>query len=93
LLNLVVNARDAMPDGGTITIAGQEQTIGSDHISGLAPGRYVCLSVSDTGHGMDEATLARAMEPFFTTKGSARAQVWACRWCTGWPRSRAGAWS
>ena len=69
LLNLVVNARDAMPDGGTITIAGQEQTIGSDHISGLAPGRYVCLSVSDTGHGMDEATLARAMEPFFTTKG------------------------
>jgi nitrogen-specific signal transduction histidine kinase/CheY-like chemotaxis protein len=69
LLNLVVNARDAMPDGGTITIAGQERTIDSDHISGLAPGRYVCLSVSDTGHGMDEATLARAMEPFFTTKG------------------------
>lgn len=61
--------RDAMPQGGTITIAGQEQTIGSDHISGLAPGRYVCLSVSDTGQGMDEATLARAMEPFFTTKG------------------------
>jgi PAS domain S-box-containing protein len=69
LLNLVVNARDAMPDGGTITIAGQEQTIGSNHISGLAPGRYVCLSVSDTGQGMDEVTLARAMEPFFTTKG------------------------
>jgi PAS domain S-box-containing protein len=68
LLNLVVNARDAMLDGGTITIAGQEQTIGSDQISGLSPGRYVCLSVSDTGHGMDEATLARAMEPFFTTK-------------------------
>jgi PAS domain S-box-containing protein len=69
LLNLVVNARDAMPDGGTITIAGQEQTIGVDHSSDLAPGRYVCLSVSDTGQGMDEATLARAMEPFFTTKG------------------------
>jgi PAS domain S-box-containing protein len=72
LLNLVVNARDAMPEGGTITIAGQEQTIGSDRISGLAPGLYVCLSVSDTGHGMDEATLARAMEPFFTTKGVGR---------------------
>jgi len=68
LLNLVVNARDAMPDGGMITIAGQEQAIGPDQMSGLSPGRYVCLSVSDTGHGMDEATLARAMEPFFTTK-------------------------
>jgi CheY-like chemotaxis protein len=69
LLNLVVNARDAMPDGGTITIEGQEQAISPEHLSGLEPGRYVCLSVSDTGNGMDEATLARAMEPFFTTKG------------------------
>ncbi|MBM1169648.1 MHYT domain-containing protein [Microvirga arabica] len=69
LLNLVVNARDAMPEGGVITIAAQEQTIDQDHGIGLALGRYVCLSVTDTGEGMDEATLARAMEPFFTTKG------------------------
>jgi len=69
LLNLVVNARDAMPEGGTITIAADERAIGPSHMSGLAPGRYVCLAVIDTGHGMDEATLARAMEPFFTTKG------------------------
>jgi PAS domain S-box-containing protein len=69
LLNLVVNARDAMPEGGAITIAGQEQTVGPGHASGLAPGQYVCLSVADTGQGMDETTLARAMEPFFTTKG------------------------
>ncbi|NBJ13556.1 MHYT domain-containing protein [Microvirga arsenatis] len=69
LLNLVVNARDAMPEGGTITIAGREEVVAPGHASGLAPGGYVCLSVSDTGHGMDEATLARAMEPFFTTKG------------------------
>jgi PAS domain S-box-containing protein len=69
LLNLVVNARDAMPDGGTVTIAGREQAIGLGHTSGLALGQYVCLSVTDTGEGMDEPTLTRAMEPFFTTKG------------------------
>jgi PAS domain S-box-containing protein len=69
LLNLVVNARDAMPEGGMVTVAGQEQAIGEGHASGLAPGQYVCLSVTDTGQGMDEDTLARAMEPFFTTKG------------------------
>jgi len=68
LLNLVVNAREAMQEGGTITVAGQERAIQAGHTNGLAPGGYVCLSVSDTGEGMDEATLARAMEPFFTTK-------------------------
>jgi PAS domain S-box-containing protein len=69
LLNLAVNARDAMPEGGTIVIAAREQTVGKGHTSGLAPGRYVCLSVQDQGEGMDAATLARAAEPFFTTKG------------------------
>jgi PAS domain S-box-containing protein len=68
LLNLVVNARDAMPDGGIVTIAGSEREV-SDPITGLASGRYVCLAVSDTGEGMDAETLARAAEPFFTTKG------------------------
>jgi CheY-like chemotaxis protein/anti-sigma regulatory factor (Ser/Thr protein kinase) len=69
LLNLAVNARDAMPDGGVITIAAKEQGVGTGQVDGLAPGRYVCLSVADTGEGMDDATLARALEPFFTTKG------------------------
>ncbi|GJD93907.1 MHYT domain-containing protein [Methylobacterium iners] len=69
LLNLVVNARDAMPNGGIITISAREQAVGTDQVSGLSPGKYVCLAVSDTGTGMDEATLGRAMEPFFTTKG------------------------
>jgi PAS domain S-box-containing protein len=69
LLNLAVNARDAMPEGGTIVIAAREQTIGKDHTAGLAPGRYICLSVQDHGEGMDAATLTRAAEPFFTTKG------------------------
>ena len=68
LLNLVVNARDAMPDGGAIVIEAQPVEI-ADAPDGLKPGRYVRLAVSDTGVGMDEATVARAVEPFFTTKG------------------------
>ena len=75
LLNLAVNARDAMPDGGCITIAAREEIIperegeGQGEPGGLTPGRYFCLAVSDTGAGMDEETLAHAAEPFFTTKG------------------------
>jgi PAS domain S-box-containing protein len=72
LLNLAVNARDAMPSGGTITIAAREERVLANSASGLKAGRYVCLSVSDTGEGMDKATLERAMEPFFTTKGIGR---------------------
>lgn len=69
LLNLTLNSRDAMPDGGTITISAHDERIDGNHPTGLTPGHYVCLSVSDTGHGMDEATLSRVAEPFFTTKG------------------------
>jgi PAS domain S-box-containing protein len=69
LLNLAVNGRDAMPNGGSITISVAEHTIGESHATGLPPGDYATLSVTDTGHGMDEATIARATEPFFTTKG------------------------
>src|SRR5207249_6678390 len=67
--NLAVNARDAMPQGGRLTIAARLEDIGAGHRSALSAGRYVAISVSDTGEGMDEATLARATEPFFTTKG------------------------
>jgi PAS domain S-box-containing protein len=69
LLNLCVNARDAMPNGGAITIAARAHAVESGHETALSPGRYVCLSVSDSGEGMDAETLARATEPFFTTKG------------------------
>jgi PAS domain S-box-containing protein len=69
ILNLAVNARDAMPEGGTLRISADLETVGRQHRSGLKPGRYLCLSVADTGTGMDEATLARAVEPFFSTKG------------------------
>jgi CheY-like chemotaxis protein len=69
LLNLVVNARDAMPDGGEIVIATRREDIRAGNINRLKAGPYICLAVSDTGAGMDEVTLNRAMEPFFTTKG------------------------
>jgi PAS domain S-box-containing protein len=72
LLNLAVNARDAMPGGGSIVIAAREETVTAGSAGKLKAGRYVCLSMQDTGEGMDKATLARAMEPFFTTKGVGR---------------------
>jgi len=69
LLNLVVNARDAMPNGGTIIISAQVSEITTDQPGSISPGTYVCLAVSDAGEGMDDETLRRATEPFFTTKG------------------------
>ncbi|MBO9601240.1 MAG: PAS domain-containing protein [Novosphingobium sp.] len=69
LLNLIVNARDAMPGGGTILIAASCETIARRGAAGLAPGDYVRLVVNDRGAGMDAETLRRATEPFFTTKG------------------------
>ncbi|HEX8379703.1 MAG TPA: PAS domain S-box protein [Allosphingosinicella sp.] len=72
VLNLAVNARDAMPGGGALTIAASARSVAAGEVAGLAEGRYVRLSVGDTGTGMDEATLERAVEPFFSTKGVGR---------------------
>ena len=69
ILNLCVNARDAMPDGGAITISANEQHVGTEHETKLPSGHYACLTVLDQGEGMSEETLQRATEPFFTTKG------------------------
>jgi len=70
VMNLVVNARDAMPSGGLLTLRAEAVTIarGRDG-DGLPVGTYACVSVSDTGGGMDDAVRARIFEPFFTTKG------------------------
>jgi len=67
ILNLGMNACDAMPEGGTLTLAARNARVTGDRR--LADGRYVVVAVSDTGHGMDEATRQRAIEPFFSTKG------------------------
>ncbi len=72
LLNLCINARDAMPEGGVLTIGLRNAEVEADStpaVRGLAPGRYLVVSVTDTGHGMDEATRQSAFDPFFTTKG------------------------
>jgi CheY-like chemotaxis protein len=71
LLNLAVNARDAMPGGGRLSVATSRFTLGEEHIERrhrMPPGDYACLAVTDTGVGMDEATQAHLFEPFFTTK-------------------------
>jgi PAS domain S-box-containing protein len=72
ILNLAVNARDAMAGGGILTVGATAETVAPGEVAGLAAGDYVRLTVADTGVGMDEATLARAVEPFFSTKGVGR---------------------
>jgi PAS domain S-box-containing protein len=71
LVNLATNARDAMPDGGTLALSAEAEEVSGaagTHPVGLAPGRYVRLRIADTGVGMPPEILARAAEPFFTTK-------------------------
>jgi signal transduction histidine kinase len=69
LLNLSLNSRDAMPDGGRLTVSARAERVAMNQIFGLGTGKYVCIAVADTGMGMDDVTLKRAAEPFFTTKG------------------------
>ena len=69
VLNLAVNSSDAMPNGGVLSIDLSRQSIAKNEIEGLDGGAYIRLAVADSGTGMDEATISRSIEPFFTTKG------------------------
>lgn len=68
LINLAANGRDAMTEGGTLTVSARFHPVAPGSSDDLEPGDYVCITVADSGKGMDEATLARARDPFFTTK-------------------------
>jgi PAS domain S-box-containing protein len=68
MLNLIANSRDAMPNGGTISIRTETVQLADNQVAGLPAGAYVKTSVADTGHGMSPEVLSRAVEPFFTTK-------------------------
>nr|BFE97140.1 hypothetical protein GCM10020185_76760 [Pseudomonas brassicacearum subsp. brassicacearum] len=89
ILNLATNARDAMPHGGQLMITADERQ-GCDAAPDkpMAPGRYICLAITDEGEGMDEATLASAVDPFFSPpRALARARAWGCPWCMAWRSS------
>jgi PAS domain S-box-containing protein len=83
LLNLAVNARDAMPNGGTIVIAARKDSVGPGHLTGLHPGDYICLSVADTGIGMDAETLKSGAGAVLHDQGRGQGHR---------PRSVDGAW-
>lgn len=92
IINLALNARDAMPNGGTVTIATENTTIGDADVRDdeLKPGQYVMITVSDTGGGMSTDVLQRAFEPFFTTKAEGKGSGLGLSMVYGFARQSGG---
>jgi len=90
LVNLALNARDAMPDGGTLRIAARDQAIGPDDTDGLPAGRYVAFTVADTGTGMSKEVLKHALDPFFTTKEAGKGSGLGLSMVYGFARQSGG---
>ena len=88
LLNLVINARDAMPHGGSLLLRGRNEAVGRR--GDLEPGDYVVLSVSDTGEGMSEDVKVRAFDPFYTTKGVGKGSGMGLPQAYGFARQNGG---
>ncbi|NNM75857.1 response regulator [Sphingomonas sp. ID1715] len=91
LMNLVINARDAMPGGGTITITAENRTVGEGASAALPVGQYVTLTVVDTGEGIAPAVLEKVMEPFFTTKPAGKGTGLGLSMVYGFARQSGGA--
>ena len=91
LMNLIINARDAMPDGGTIAISGENRIAERDNGMGLPPGDYVVLAVADTGCGIAPEMLDEVMEPFFTTKDVGKGTGLGLSMVYGFARQSGGA--
>ena len=89
LLNLVINARDAMPEGGRIVLRGSNHAVGTDRTQ-LPAGEYVLLAVSDPGQGMSEEVMARALDPFYTTKGVGKGSGMGLPQAYGFARQNGG---
>jgi signal transduction histidine kinase len=86
LMNLAINARDAMPDGGKLMIETANVALDAEQanqLGGISPGEYVMLTVRDTGDGMTDDVRGRIFEPFFTTNDIGKAPVWV------WPPATA----
>jgi signal transduction histidine kinase/CheY-like chemotaxis protein len=90
LLNLVINARDAMPSGGSIVLRGSNETLRGDPAAPLPAGDYVLLELSDTGGGMTEDVMARALDPFYTTKGVGKGSGMGLPQAYGFARQNGG---
>jgi PAS domain S-box-containing protein len=91
LMNLIINARDAMPDGGTITISAENRSTSADPNSGLMAGEYVVLAVTDSGCGISAEILEQVMEPFFTTKDVGKGTGLGLSMVYGFARQSGGA--